>query len=766
MNDLSETRDIIRSGVSAIHICGDDYTQIDEFITGLAGELGFVDENEPAVVEWNYGYGQVKFKTVQQTESAGGGKMPLAEFLETYKNPVYAEKKIILIRNARHVLEGEANRENLAQLQQTVLNLKKRLPGKVALIYCDERRFIPDELSSLVYFLELKPPSREGLADMAEAFLEEEKIAEEKFEVDPEVRNKLSSMCVGMSGDSFRQILKKAALKKETFNTDVISIAQEAKKQFVDKSGLLKYVTTSENLSDIGGLDYLQFWLRKKEHSIRYPDEARNDGITPPKGILLVGMPGCGKSLSAKAAANLFGFPLLRLDVGSLMGKYVGESEENLRRALAIAEHTSPCVLWIDELEKAFSGIEGDGTGITARLFGSFLTWLQEKTAPVFVVATANNISMLRPEILRRGRFDEIFYVGFPNEIERKQIFKIHLDKLKIEKDENIDVAKLAEMTKISNTGTGDNKTAEPRNDETEDDDGYAGSDIEALINDAAETARKEGRPLSQAIIERNMKYMTPLKVILGDKLKEYKEIFDKYRIKPASRNKNELEILETQVYSRHVEERLKAAQDELITEDFLQKLAKDADTKVKLAVLDNPRCSPDIIMLLRDDPDETVKAKAIEKFGGSEKGIIEIAKTGTKEQKIKLPELRNLPEEAQMLLANDSDRDILIALLQYPYLSEPVWHILAKKAENDHALEQLIVAHPKCPAGARQELEKSCMKCISFWQGKKHYHCLKKSTGEWIDPNVSYKDCFSFELIKKRYRIKRQAQEGFPITT
>jgi SpoVK/Ycf46/Vps4 family AAA+-type ATPase len=690
--ELSGTRDIILSGVSAVHICGDDYTRIDEFIAGLAGELGFTEGDGPAVAEWNYGYGQVTFKTVNQIEGAGGGKMPLSEFLDAYKNPLRAREKIFLIRNARHVLEGEANRENLAQLQQTILNLKKRLPGKAALVYCDERRFIPDELSSLVYFLELKPPSREALADTAEAYAKEE-----NFDLDPEVRNKLSSMCAGMSRDSFTQILKKAALNRESFNREAIFIAQEAKKQFVDKSGLLKYVSAGEKLADIGGLDYLQFWLRKKEHTIRYPEEARKDGITPPKGVLLVGMPGCGKSLSAKATTNLLGFPLLRLDVGSLMGKYVGESEENLRRALSIAEYTSPCVLWIDELEKAFSGIEGDGTGITARLFGSFLTWLQEKTAPVFVIATANDISMLRPEILRRGRFDEIFYVDFPNEVERKRIFEIHLAKLKIAKDEGIDVARLAAMEKTN---------------ETEGAEGYAGSDIAALVNDAAETARKEGRPLSQEIIERNMRYMTPLKVILGERLKEYEDIFKKYRIKRASRDEKNLEMLESQAYSPDAAERLKAARDEFITEEFLQKLAKDPDAGVKLAVLDHPRCGPDIIMLLWEDPDETVKAKANEKIGGTEQGIIEIAKTGTKEQKIKLSELRNLPEEAQMLLANDSDRDVLIALLRYPYLSKPVWRQLVKKAENDTALKQLILDHPKYPKDIREGFQKICKFC------------------------------------------------------
>ncbi|MDR2019303.1 MAG: AAA family ATPase [Treponema sp.] len=690
MNDLSETKDIIRSGVSAVHICGDDYTQIDEFITGLAGELGFVEEDkpEPAVAEWNYGYGQVKFKTIQQIESAGGGKMSLPEFLDIYKNPLYAEKKIILIRNARHVLEGEANRENLAQLQQTILNLKKRLPGKAALIYCDERRFIPDELSSLVYFLELKPPSGEELADIAGTFAEQINL-----ELDPEIRNKLSSMCVGMSKDSFDQILKKAALKRETFNSDVISIAREAKKQFVDKSGLLKYVDVNEKMDDVGGLGHLKWWLDQKKKAIFDPEAARERGIVPAKGILLVGMPGCGKTLSAKAIANKFGLPLLAMDLGSLMGKYLGESEENLRRALKLAENASPCVLWVDEIEKAFAGVGGDETGVSQRLFGYLLTWLNDKTARVFVVATANDIAVLPPEVLRRGRVDEIFSVDFPSAPERKEIFRIHLEKA-LKREPDFDLSEIARDK---------NPDGAPCTE------GYAGSDIAALVNIAVETAWNQNKELSLEILQTQRKYLTPLKDVLEEKIKRNRKKFGQYKLISASESEANIQRFETDSDGDE-EKQLDAARHEKCPDGILLKLAKKGSNKVKLAVLDHPRCGPDIIMLLREDPDEGVKAKAIEKFGGSEKGIIEIAKNGTKEQKMKLPELRNLPEEAQMLLANDSDKDVLKALLRYPYLSEPVWKQLVAKAQENAVLKQLIL--DDYPKSIRSQLRISCANC------------------------------------------------------
>nr|WP_294489866.1 AAA family ATPase [uncultured Anaerosporobacter sp.] len=197
-------------------------------------------------------------------------------------------------------------------------------------------------------------------------------------------------------------------------------------------------------------------------------NKAKQYGVDMPKGVLISGVPGCGKSLNAKVAASLFEVPLLRLDMGRLMGKYVGESEGNLRSAIGLAEAISPCVLWIDELEKAFAGIGGDGGGaeVTTRLFGNFLTWMQEKDSPTFVVATANDITKLPPELLRKGRFDEIFYVGLPNEYEREKIFQIHITKRRPQDLKNIRISELITKTK-----------------------GFSGADIEGVIKDAVETA-------------------------------------------------------------------------------------------------------------------------------------------------------------------------------------------------------------------------------------------------------------------------------------
>ncbi|MCD7957355.1 MAG: AAA family ATPase [Lachnospiraceae bacterium] len=227
-------------------------------------------------------------------------------------------------------------------------------------------------------------------------------------------------------------------------------------------------IPLKETINDIGGLENLKTWFRRKAKVYKNLNKAEAFGVDMPKGVLIAGISGCGKSLTAKAAASLFEVPLLRLDMGRLMGKYVGESEENMRKATSLAEAISPCVLWIDEIEKAFAGIGGTGGGaeVTTRLFGNFLTWMQEKRSPVFVVATANDVTKLPPELLRKGRFDEIFYVGLPKKGERRRIFEIHIQKRRPQDLAAIDLNELATKTE-----------------------GFSGADIEGVIKDAIESA-------------------------------------------------------------------------------------------------------------------------------------------------------------------------------------------------------------------------------------------------------------------------------------
>ena len=278
---------------------------------------------------------------------------------------------------------------------------------------------------------------------------------------------------------------------------------------------MLELVNFSENIDDIGGLENLKNWLVRKARIFSDLDKALKFGVDIPKGIMIIGMPGCGKSLTAKATAQLFQLPLVRLDVGRLLGKYVGESEENMRRALALSEAISPCVLWIDEIEKAFAGIGGKGgSDVTTRLFGQFLTWMQEKDNTVFIVATANDISTLPPEFLRKGRFDELFFVDLPNAEERRRIIEIHLKK-RGKWNRNINTISLIKETE-----------------------GYNGADLEAVVKDTIETAFVTGKSeITTEDLLYTIKNTKSISCTLKDKIAAIREISKKVDIKNASKS-------------------------------------------------------------------------------------------------------------------------------------------------------------------------------------------------------------------------------------
>ena len=285
-------------------------------------------------------------------------------------------------------------------------------------------------------------------------------------------------------------------------------------------------------MNDIGGLENLKLYLSGKAKIFSKLGEARKFGVDIPKGILIAGMPGCGKSLTAKATANIFNVPLLRLDIGKLMGKYVGESEHNLSTAIKTAEAVAPCVLWIDELEKAFAGVGGSGGGsdITTRLFGQFLTWLQEKESSVYIVATANDISSLPPEFLRKGRFDELFLVNLPDEEERRRIFQIHLKKRgKLTPD--IDVLKLLKDT-----------------------DGFNGADIENVVKEAIENAFCSSGINRTVTIDKLLEAISHTKsisVTLKDKIEKLSKQYEKFNFKEANGKPVNIERLDTKVESQ-----------------------------------------------------------------------------------------------------------------------------------------------------------------------------------------------------------------------
>ena len=379
---------------------------------------------------------------------------------------------------------------------------------------------IPKELEKFVTIIEMEYLTEDEIR---------EKILNKKGEasVAPDFINTLTVTLKGLTSYEIDSLLSLAAslpvMKRWT--NEALDLVQEQKKQLIMKSGILEMVTVKETIDDIGGLENLKKWLEDKAVVIKNLEEARKFGVDAPKGVLIAGVPGCGKSLSAKAASKLFNVPLLRMDMGRLMGKYVGESESNMRKAIALSEAMAPCVLWIDELEKAFAGIGGKddkgGSEVTTRLFGNFLTWMQEKERPVFVVATANHIEKLPPELLRKGRFDEIFYVKLPNPKEREMIFNIHIKKRRPRDITNINVSQLVKET-----------------------DGYSGADIEGIVKEAVEKVfvKKLLNPnsasdniLTTEDIMAIRRGTSSLKEIMKDALNEMDEFVANNRMKSAS---------------------------------------------------------------------------------------------------------------------------------------------------------------------------------------------------------------------------------------
>lgn len=283
---------------------------------------------------------------------------------------------------------------------------------------------LPLELEKYITVLSTPLPDRKELEKTLRKVESECKIT-----LSVDMRNRMVDAALGMTTMEADLAFCLAAVRNG-LGEDAPSTVSSEKEQIIKKSGILDYFSNNDDLKDVGGMEVLKDWLRKRK--MAYDKNARDFGLQEPKGLLLLGVPGCGKSITAKSIASFWNMPLLRLDIGKVYQGLVGSSEDNIRKAIATAEAVAPCVLWIDEIEKGLNGVQSSGStdgGVTSRIFSTILTWMQEKTDPVFVVATANNINLLPPELLRKGRFDEIFFVDLPNQKERENIFKIHLSK-------------------------------------------------------------------------------------------------------------------------------------------------------------------------------------------------------------------------------------------------------------------------------------------------------------------------------------------------
>lgn len=393
--------------------------------------------------------------------------------------------------------------ENLKQTYETLIILSPVLN-------------IPVELEKDIAVVDFDLPQEEDLNKLLEEISRVVGQSQDvKLELPQDVREKLVNAALGLTYNEAENAFARAIVEDKSLGPQDVERILEEKKQVIRKSGLLEYYHTSEAMGNVGGLENLKEWLVKR--TAAFTARAKDFGLPQPKGILLIGVQGCGKSLTAKAISSLWKLPLLRFDVGRVFSGIVGSSEDNMRRAIRTAESIAPVILWIDEIEKAMSGVQSSSfsdAGTSARVFSTFLTWLQEKTKPVFVIATANNISLLPPELLRKGRFDEIFFVDLPKAAERKDIFGIHLKKRNRPPEEfNID-------TLVHET------------------EGYSGAEIEQAVIAGLYEAFDEHRSLSTEDILKSVKESIPLSKTMRENIEEIRT-WAQTRARNASKDQN-----------------------------------------------------------------------------------------------------------------------------------------------------------------------------------------------------------------------------------
>ena len=328
---------------------------------------------------------------------------------------------------------------SISRKLRNISRILKLQPKTIIIIGSDLT--IPKELQDLITVVQFQLPLEEEISQELNRL-----ISSLNIKVDSQLFESLTRACQGLSLERIRRVLSKIIATYKTIDNDSITVLLSEKKQIISQTEILEYSSVNEQIANLGGLENLKDWLKKRKTAFGL--QAFNYGLPTPRGLLLIGIQGTGKSLTAKAIANDWQLPLLKLDVGKLFGGIVGESESRLRQMINVAETISPCILWIDEIDKAFSNSDNRGdSGTSNRVLATFISWLSEKTKPVFVIATANNIDLLPIEIIRKGRFDEIFFLDLPEKEEREEIFKIHLQTFRPNSWESFDYNQLAQAS-------------------------------------------------------------------------------------------------------------------------------------------------------------------------------------------------------------------------------------------------------------------------------------------------------------------------------
>lgn len=447
---------------------------------------------------WTHPFGLRKYDDsgwITLDDSAEQPHEVLERILEDEQSDANEEGALYLLEDFHHYL-NPSEYALINRLRAFAMKVASRSISNRAIVLSQPVQQLPVELEKETQILEMPLPTTEELRKL----MLQAKLKYEIDERDYDESESLLEAALGLSTSEAQLAFSKIACQFKRITESDIPLIIKEKEQVIRKSGHLEYFHPKANLQDIGGLDSLKSWLKRRRQA--FTQEAQKFGLEKPRGMLLLGLPGTGKSLAAKAVANAWQLPLLRLDMGKIYGGIVGQSEANMRSALQTAEALSPCILWVDEIEKGLSGMQSSGStdgGTTARVLGTFLTWMQEKEKPVFVVATANHIAQLPPELLRKGRVDEIFFVDLPSHDDRKEIISIHLKKRG--RENNFSENEIGDLAKMSQ--------------------GFTGAELEEAIKEAMFIAYDDGRDLCTEHIQTALSETLPLSKTMSEMIKQ-----------------------------------------------------------------------------------------------------------------------------------------------------------------------------------------------------------------------------------------------------
>lgn len=470
---------LIKSRINIIQIISYENMRIEGYVSQTASEL------KRNWYKWNCSSGLKKFNTKDKKFDIIENMDDNRAILDWYESNNAKDSILILEEFDLHLRDNPF-------LISKIRDIASNNYDDRSLIMLQTKKSLPPELDKDVYIVDLDLPDRKDLNVIFKSVCKHYKIKPEGN------TEKIIESALGLTIMEAQRAFSKAIVQTGQLTEKEIQIIIQEKEIIIKNSGHLEYYHHNETLDDVGGLDILKNWLKRRGRA--FEDEAKNYGLETPRGILLLGIPGTGKSLCAKAVGSAWQFPIIKLDMGKVFGGIVGESESNIRKALKIAEAVSPSVLWIDEIEKGLSGMASSGQtdgGTTSRVLGTFLTWMQEKKKPVFVVATANNISGLPPELLRKGRVDEIFFVDLPLKQDREEIIKIHLNKFKRDSN-NFDISQIADAC-----------------------DEFSGAEIEEAIKEALFKAFDENIEISTKHIIEAMKKTYPISQTMKENIND-----------------------------------------------------------------------------------------------------------------------------------------------------------------------------------------------------------------------------------------------------